>query len=218
MSDIILTIIIYAVPAILAITLHEAAHGYVARMYGDNTAWVLGRVTLNPLAHVDPVGTIIVPGALLLASLVSGTGGLLFGWAKPVPVNFRRLRNPKTSMIWVALAGPASNLFQAILWAVLLKLVLVLPMTSFVANLCVQFAYAGISVNLMLMAFNLLPILPLDGGRVLVGLLPWQAAMSYSRLEPYGMLIIIVLIASGLLNMFIRPFLIFGQSLINLVL
>ena len=218
MSDIILTIIIYAVPAILAITLHEAAHGYVARMYGDNTAWVLGRVTLNPLAHVDPVGTIIVPGALLLASLVSGTGGLLFGWAKPVPVNFRRLRNPKTSMIWVALAGPASNLFQAILWAVLLKLVLVLPMTSFVANLCVQFAYAGISVNLMLMAFNLLPILPLDGRRVLVGLLPWQAAMSYSRLEPYGMLIIIVLIASGLLNMFIRPFLIFGQSLINLVL
>lgn len=218
MSDIILTIIIYAVPAILAITLHEAAHGYVARMYGDNTAWVLGRVTLNPLAHVDPVGTIIVPGALLLASLVSGTGGLLFGWAKPVPVNFRRLRNPKTSMIWVALAGPASNLFQAILWAVLLKVVLVLPMTSFVANLCVQFAYAGISVNLMLMAFNLLPILPLDGGRVLVGLLPWQAAMSYSRLEPYGMLIIIVLIASGLLNMFIRPFLIFGQSLINLVL
>ncbi len=218
MSDIILTIIIYAVPAILAITLHEAAHGYVARMYGDNTAWVLGRVTLNPLAHVDPVGTIIVPGALLLASLVSGTGGLLFGWAKPVPVNFRRLRNPKTSMIWVALAGPASNLFQAILWAVLLKVVLVLPMTSFVANLCVQFAYAGISVNLMLMAFNLLPILPLDGGRVLAGLLPWQAAMSYSRLEPYGMLIIIVLIASGLLNMFIRPFLIFGQTLVNLVL
>ena len=218
MSDIILTIIIYAVPAILAITLHEAAHGYVARMYGDNTAWALGRVTLNPLAHVDPVGTIIVPGALLLASLVSGTGGLLFGWAKPVPVNFRRLRNPKTSMIWVALAGPASNLFQAILWAVLLKVVLVLPMTSFVANLCVQFAYAGISVNLMLMAFNLLPILPLDGGRVLAGLLPWQAAMSYSRLEPYGMLIIIVLIASGLLNMFIRPFLIFGQTLVNLVL
>ena len=218
MSDIILTIIIYAVPAILAITLHEAAHGYVARMYGDNTAWVLGRVTLNPLAHVDPVGTIIVPGALLMASLVSGTGGLLFGWAKPVPVNFRRLRNPKTSMIWVALAGPASNLFQAILWAVLLKVVLVLPMTSFVANLCVQFAYAGISVNLMLMAFNLLPILPLDGGRVLAGLLPWQAAMSYSRLEPYGMLIIIVLIASGLLNMFIRPFLIFGQTLVNLVL
>ena len=218
MSDIILTIIIYAIPAILAITLHEAAHGYVARMYGDNTAWVLGRVTLNPLAHVDPVGTIIVPGALLLASLVSGTGGLLFGWAKPVPVNFRRLRNPKTSMIWVALAGPASNLFQAILWAVLLKVVLVLPMTSFVANLCVQFAYAGISVNLMLMAFNLLPILPLDGGRVLAGLLPWQAAMSYSRLEPYGMLIIIVLIASGLLNMFIRPFLIFGQTLVNLVL
>ena len=218
MSDIILTIIIYAVPAILAITLHEAAHGYVARMYGDNTAWVLGRVTLNPLAHVDPVGTIIVPGALLLASLVSGTGGLLFGWAKPVPVNFRRLRNSKTSMIWVALAGPASNLFQAILWAVLLKVVLVLPMTSFVANLCVQFAYAGISVNLMLMAFNLLPILPLDGGRVLAGLLPWQAAMSYSRLEPYGMLIIIVLIASGLLNMFIRPFLIFGQTLVNLVL
>ncbi len=217
MEHYIVTILIYAVPAILAITLHEAAHGYVARMFGDNTAWVLGRVTLNPVKHIDPVGTLVVPGVLLLGSLISGTGGLLFGWAKPVPVNFGRLRNPKVDMIWVALAGPGSNLLQAVLWAVVLKAWLMfLPATGldqFVYELC----RAGIMVNLMLMALNLLPILPLDGGRVLAGLLPNNLAWQFSRLEPYGMIILIVLLVSGLVHYFMQPFLYFGQAVVNLI-
>lgn len=217
MEHYIFTILIYALPAILAITLHEAAHGYVARMLGDNTAWVLGRVTLNPIKHVDPMGTLLVPGILLLGSMVSGMGGLLFGWAKPVPVNFSRLNNPKVDMIWVALAGPGSNLVQALLWAVVLKVwFMLVPSTGFefiVYELC----RAGILVNLMLMAFNLLPILPLDGGRVLVGLLPRDLAWRYAKLEPYGMIILIVLLVSGLMSYFIRPFILFGHAVINLV-
>lgn len=218
MEHYIATILIYAVPAILAITLHEAAHGYVARMFGDNTAWMLGRVTLNPIKHIDPVGTLVVPGVLLLGSLVSGTGGLLFGWAKPVPVNFSRLRQPKSDMIWVSLAGPASNLVQALLWAIALKLWFILLPATGADQFVYELARAGILVNLMLMAFNLLPILPLDGGRVLAGLLPYNLAWKYSRLEPYGMIVIIVLLMSGLLNYFIRPFMMFGQSVIGLVL
>ncbi|HBC70133.1 MAG TPA: site-2 protease family protein [Sutterella sp.] len=218
MQNIILTIAIYAIPAILAITLHEAAHGYAAKQLGDPTAYMLGRVTLNPIRHIDPVGTVLIPGLLLLGSLISGAGGILFGWAKPVPVNFGRLRNPKTDMVLVALAGPASNLLQAIVWVLLIRF-LVVPMPEGLAQqVFFETASAGVSVNLMLMAFNLIPILPLDGGRILEGLLPYRLAASYAQLERYGMIIMIILIASGLLNVFITPFLRLGSWILELFL
>ena len=218
MQNIILTIAIYAIPAILAITLHEAAHGYAAKQLGDPTAYMLGRVTLNPIRHIDPVGTVLIPGLLLLGSLISGASGILFGWAKPVPVNFGRLRNPKTDMVLVALAGPASNLLQAIVWVLLIRF-LVVPMPEGLAQqVFFETASAGVSVNLMLMAFNLIPILPLDGGRILEGLLPYRLAASYAQLERYGMIIMIILIASGLLNVFITPFLRLGSWILELFL
>ena len=218
MQNIILTIAIYAIPAILAITLHEAAHGYAAKQLGDPTAYMLGRVTLNPIRHIDPVGTVLIPGLLLLGSLISGAGGILFGWAKPVPVNFGRLRNPKTDMVLVALAGPASNLLQSIVWVLLIRF-LVVPMPEGLAQqVFFETASAGVSVNLMLMAFNLIPILPLDGGRILEGLLPYRLAASYAQLERYGMIIMIILIASGLLNVFITPFLRLGSWILELFL
>ncbi|MBQ9240829.1 MAG: site-2 protease family protein [Duodenibacillus sp.] len=218
MQNIILTIAIYAIPAILAITLHEAAHGYAAKQLGDPTAYMLGRVTLNPIRHIDPVGTVLIPGLLLLGSLISGASGILFGWAKPVPVNFGRLRNPKTDMVLVALAGPASNLLQAIVWVLLIRF-LVVPMPEGLAQqVFFETASAGVSVNLMLMAFNLIPILPLDGGRILEGLLPYRLAASYAQLERYGMIIMIILIASGLLNVFITPFLRLGSWILEMFL
>ena len=218
MQNIILTIAIYAIPAILAITLHEAAHGYAARQLGDPTAYMLGRVTLNPIRHIDPIGTVLIPGLLLLGSLISGTSGILFGWAKPVPVNFRRLRNPKRDMVLVALAGPASNLLQAIAWVLLIRFLVVPMPEGLVQQVLFETASAGVSVNLMLMAFNLIPILPLDGGRILEGLLPYRLAASYAQLERYGMIIMIILIASGLLNIFITPFLRLGGWILELFL
>ncbi len=211
------SILIYAVPAVLAITLHEAAHGYAAKRLGDNTAWVMGRVTLNPLRHVDPVGTLLVPGVLLVGSLLTGGGGLLFGWAKPVPVNFGRLYNPKRDMIWVALAGPAMNLAQVAGWLVILKLLVMLSPESYLGSVLIEVAVAGLSVNMMLAAFNLIPILPLDGGRILEGLLPWKQAMAYANLERYGMIILAVLLVSGLLNYFISPFMSLLQWLVQWV-
>ena len=204
MTDILRSIILYAVPVILAITLHEAAHGYVARRLGDNTAWVLGRVTLNPLKHIDPVGTILVPAILLAAGALAGFGGVMFGWAKPVPVNFSRLRNPKIDMIWVALAGPASNLVQALLWAAAAKLV-VLAAPSALFGPLIEICYGGIIVNLVLMAFNLLPALPLDGGRIVAGLLPWRLSMKYAETERYGLIILAVIIFSGLFEYVAQP-------------
>lgn len=215
MEDLIQTIAVYAIPVLLAITLHEAAHGYVARMFGDSTAWMLGRVTLNPLKHVDPVGTVLVPGLILLTSAVAGAGGMLFGWAKPVPVNFANLRHPKRDMIWVAAAGPASNLLQAILWALLLKLVLVAGVQEPFVLLVAQ---AGISVNLVLMALNLLPLPPLDGGRILVGLLPPGPSQALARVEPYGFFILIALLATGTLGVFLRPFLAIGDAIVRVFL
>lgn len=199
-------ILIYAVPAVLAITLHEAAHGYAAKRLGDNTAWVLGRVTLNPMKHIDPVGTLLVPGLLLVGGMMTGGSALLFGWAKPVPVNFGRLYNPKRDMIWVALAGPLMNLAQVAAWLIVLKLIILISPESVLGSVAVDVAFAGLSVNMMLAAFNLIPILPLDGGRILEGLLPWKWAVPYSNLERYGMMIIVVLLVSGLLNYFISPF------------
>ncbi|WP_282197392.1 site-2 protease family protein [Turicimonas muris] len=211
-NSIIQTITVYAIPLILAITIHEAAHGYVARYFGDQTAWMLGRVTLNPMKHIDPVGTIFVPAVMLLGSAVSGLGGIVFGWAKPVPVNFRNLRNPKQAMIWVAAAGPGANLLQAIIWAILLKVIYSVGLTE---NYFYEVCLAGINVNIMLMALNLIPILPLDGGRILTGLLPPGLAYKYSRIEPYGMYILFVLILTGMLSIVMKPFMHFGLSIVK---
>lgn len=209
------TICVYAIPLIFAITLHESAHGWAAGRLGDPTATMLGRVTINPIPHIDPIGTIAVPGALLLMSALTGGGGLLFGWAKPVPINPRYFRNPLKAMTITAAAGPLSNLLQMIFWALLLK---ALAAVGFYDKFVISVCAAGISVNLMLMAFNIIPIPPLDGGRIVRGLLPRQAGMAFDKIEPYGFMILLVLMVGGGLSFFVRPFLMFGQWIINLVL
>ena len=183
--NILIQVSIIAIPAVLAITLHEAAHGYVARHFGDSTAYMLGRVTLNPLKHIDPVGTIAFP---LLTSLL---GGIIFGWAKPVPVNFGNLRNPRRDSFWVAAAGPLSNVAQALAWAAVAKLLIMSNANSLPAQFWFAVAAAGISWNVVIAIFNLFPILPLDGGRMLTSLLPGPLAYRFSRLEPYGMFVLI---------------------------
>jgi Zn-dependent protease len=198
------TIAVYALPVIFAITLHEAAHGYAAKYFGDNTAFMLGRVSLNPLRHIDLLGTIVVPLLILVASKLLGGGGILFGWAKPVPVNFQALRRPKRDMLWVAAAGPVANLAMALGWALLLKASLVLPQGSFSAPTQLM-AEAGIAVNIVLMALNILPILPLDGGRIAASLLPGRLALSYSRLEPLGFPILLVLLFTNVLGLILSP-------------
>ncbi|MFO1304528.1 MAG: site-2 protease family protein [Burkholderiales bacterium] len=182
------TAVLYVVPVVLAITLHEAAHGYVARVFGDQTAWMLGRVTLNPVKHIDPIGTVLVPGVLFLLH-----APFLFGWAKPVPVNFGNLRHPKRDMIWVAGAGPAANFVMALGWAFLLGATG--PSGPWSSDGLYQMADAGIRINLALIALNLLPIPPLDGGRIAVGVLPNRAAAMLARAEPYGFFVILALIA-----------------------
>src|SRR6266511_5015972 len=169
------TIVLWAVPVVLAITLHEAAHGYVARRFGDQTAYMLGRVTLHPLKHIDPIGTIAVPGFLIALSVLTRAPLFIFGWAKPVPVNFGNLRNPKRDMFWVAGAGPFANFVMAVGWALLLKDSS--PGAVFASDGLREMGGAGVQINLMLMALNLLPILPLDGGRLAVSLLPRNLAM-----------------------------------------
>ncbi len=197
------TIVLWAVPVVFAITLHEAAHGYVARMFGDHTAWMLGRVTLNPIKHIDPVGTILVPGLLVVVAAITKSPVFIFGWAKPVPVNFGNLRNPKRDMFWVAGAGPFANFVMAVGWALLFKLAV--PGGLLASDGMQEMAVGGVKVNLMLMALNLLPILPLDGGRIAVSLLPRSLAMSYARLEPYGFMIVILLLATGVLSYLMAP-------------
>ncbi|HZR69005.1 MAG TPA: site-2 protease family protein [Burkholderiales bacterium] len=183
------TIAIYALPVVFAITLHEAAHGYVAMHLGDKTAWMLGRVSLNPVRHIDPVGTIGVP--LLLLAVTQGA--FLFGWAKPVPVNFEALRKPRRDMFWVSAAGPAANLAMALVWAAVLKTGDLSGAAD--GQFLLECAAAGIRINILFMALNLLPILPLDGGRMLVALLPRRAAAGYSRLEPWGLPILLGVIS-----------------------
>ena len=191
MDNIIYMLAVNAIPLLLAITLHEAAHGYAARVFGDRTAEMLGRISLNPLKHIDPIGTLAVP-ALTLA-----IGGFFFGWAKPVPVNFNNLRNPKTDMIWVAAAGPAANLVMAIAWVLILKFN-DMPAIDAIAR-------AGVAWNVGLMVLNLLPILPLDGGRIVAGLLPGPLSYQYSRMEPYGMFIVLGLAVVGALGVILSP-------------
>ncbi len=199
------TIVIWAVPVVFAITLHEAAHGYVAKLFGDRTAEMLGRITLNPIKHIDPVGTILVPGMLLLSAKMLGGAPFLFGWAKPVPVNFGNLRQPKRDMIWVAGAGPAANFVMAVGWALLARVVS--PAGAWASDGFYEMAQIGIMINLVLMVLNLLPIPPLDGGRIAVGLLPGRAAYALSRVEPWGFMVILLLLVSGVLGDLMRPLL-----------
>ena len=215
-EDLIQTIVLFALPVIFAITLHEAAHGYVARVFGDPTATLAGRVTLNPTKHIDPIGKSAVPLGILLMSKLFGGPPLLFGWAKPVPVDFGRLKNPKRDMRWVALAGPAANLFMAILWAMSVRFLLEAGAGR--DSFWFQMAVIGIQINLVLMALNLLPLLPLDGGRILYSLLPHQLAWQYGRLEPYGMMILIVLLVTGSLWVFLEPFMALGRWIVQLFL
>jgi Zn-dependent protease len=191
-------IIIYAPPIIFAITVHEAAHGYAARHFGDMTAYQAGRITLNPLKHIDPFGTILLPALTILL------GGVLFGWAKPVPVDFSRLRHPKKDMLWVAAAGPASNFLMAIFWVFVIKLSMNAPMA--ISFPLAEMGKAGISINIVLMVLNLLPLPPLDGGRIAVSLLPMPYAVKFARIERFGFLILIALMFSGVLNKILNPF------------
>jgi len=211
-SNLIQTVSVYALPVIFAITLHEAAHGYAAKYFGDRTAYMMGRVTLNPFAHIHWVGTILLP--LLL--YFSTSGALLFGYAKPVPVNFGNLRQPKRDMIWVALAGPGSNLIQAIVWALLYVVYIDFGVTEkFFLAMC----KAGVLSNVVMFAFNLFPLPPLDGGRIVVGLLPWRQAYQFSRIEPYGFFIVMALAITGVVNhLWLDPVMNTTFGLIELIL
>jgi len=200
---------LYAIPMIFAITLHEAAHGYVAKHLGDYTAYQQGRISLNPLVHIDPVGTVLIPIVLVVLT----AGQFVFGWAKPVPVNFSNLRNPKRDMLWVAAAGPGANLLMALLWGLALKLAFVLPANYFSYPLQ-EMAKGGVMINLALMVLNLIPIPPLDGGRIAVSLLPNRLAYRFAMIEPYGFIIIIALLATRVLGVVIGPLVMLGRNLI----
>jgi Zn-dependent protease len=212
LNNLIQTVLIFALPVLFAITVHEAAHGYVARHLGDNTAYVLGRVTLNPLKHIDPVGTILMPLLLYFAT----SGAFLFGYAKPVPVNFGQLRHPKRDMVWVALAGPLSNFIQALLWAVAFTL---LKGADVNERFFMEMCKAGVLVNLVMCAFNLFPLPPLDGGRVLTGLLPARQAYAFSRIEPWGFYIVMALVLAGIVSRFwLSPLIAVGYSTLGVLL
>lgn len=211
-TQLIQTVLIYALPVLFAITIHEAAHGYAARHFGDNTAAMMGRITLNPIKHIDPIGTILMPLMLYFAT----SGAFLFGYAKPVPVRFDHLRNPKRDMIWVALAGPASNFVQAVFWGLVL---VVMVGTGLHERFFLEMCRAGITVNLVMWAFNLFPLPPLDGGRILVGLLPWKQAQFVARIEPYGFFIVMALVIAGVVGSYwLRPLMSLGYSTIDLIL
>jgi Zn-dependent protease len=206
------TVLIYALPVLFAITLHEAAHGYAARRLGDDTAWMMGRITLNPMKHIDPVGTILMPLLLYFAT----AGAFLFGYAKPVPVRFDRLHHPKRDMVWVALAGPGANLIQALLWGALLYL---LTFAGVQERFFIDMCRAGVLTNVVMFVFNLFPLPPLDGGRILVGLLPWRAASALSRVEPWGFFIVMALVLAGVIsNFWMRPLMALTYGLIDLAL
>ncbi len=212
LAQIIQTVAIYALPVLFAITVHEAAHGYVARHFGDNTAYVLGRVTLNPIKHIDPVGTILMPLLLYFAT----SGAFLFGYAKPVPVRFGNLRNPKRDMVWVALAGPGANFIQAFLWGALF---LLLRGTGVTEPFFLKMAQGGVLVNVVMFVFNLFPLPPLDGGRILVGLLPYRQAELVSRVEPWGFFIVMALVLAGVVStLWLRPLMALSYGLLDILL
>lgn len=198
--DIFSSVLVWAVPILFAITVHEVAHGWVASRLGDQTARRMGRLTLNPVKHIDPIGTIVLPALLFYL------GGFIFGWAKPVPVNWQKLGHPRRDMALVAAAGPGANLLMMILWALLAKLILMLQLPpGWLRDVTAIMCMLGIRFNIILMVLNLLPLLPLDGGRILTSLLPPDLAAMYSRLERYGLLILIALIATGLLGKVLWP-------------
>ncbi|MBR7906150.1 site-2 protease family protein [Burkholderia cenocepacia] len=211
-ASLIQTIAVYALPVIFAITLHEAAHGYAARLLGDNTAYVMGRVSFNPMRHIDPLGTIAIPLAMYFLT----GGAFLFGYAKPVPVSFGNLRNPRWGSLWVALAGPACNFVQALVWGLL---TLVLPAVGVDEPFFTRMALAGVSANLVLGVLNLFPLPPLDGGRILAALLPTRQSIALSRIEPYGFIIVLVLVTTGVLtNFWLRPLANVGYAVLSAIL
>ncbi len=212
LAQLIQTIAVYAIPVVFAITVHEAAHGYAARYFGDTTAAQLGRITLNPIKHIDPIGTVLVPLGLYFAT----AGAFLFGYAKPVPVDFSALRHPKRDMVWVALAGPAANLFQAVGWGIGLILLFAMGIEErFWLSMC----KAGILVNVVMFVFNLFPLPPMDGGRILVGLLPWRQSVMVARIEPYGFFIVLALLVAGVIStLWMQPLMAVTYQFIDLVL
>lgn len=203
------TLFVFVIPVIFAVTVHEVAHGWVASQFGDQTARSMGRLTLNPIKHIDPVGTIVVPAIMYFAS------GFIFGWAKPVPINWRNLGHPRRDMAIVAIAGPAANLLMLLFWAMSAKIIMLLGNDSnHLTQLLFIMSNIGIMINIVLMILNLFPILPLDGGRVLTAMLPRNLAISFSRMEPYGLIILVVLLLSGVLWKILLPVISGTQSLI----
>jgi Zn-dependent protease len=208
MNEIIQAFTVWAIPVLLAITLHEAAHGYTAKQFGDLTAYSQGRITLNPFKHIDPVGTVLIPIILYIAT----KGTFLFGYAKPVPVTISHLRNPKRDMLWVAAAGPGANLVMGIGWALLIAICTAMGVTE---SYVFQVGRAGVIINLIMMAFNLFPLPPLDGGRIVTSLLPMNLAIPYSRIEPYGFFIVLALVITGAMDFWMKPVLALGFAIIN---
>jgi Zn-dependent protease len=206
--ELIINIAIYALPILFAITMHEVAHGWTARFLGDPTAASLGRLSLNPIKHIDPVGTVLVPAILFMA------GGFLFGWAKPVPVDMQRLNDPKRDMALVAAAGPASNFVMAFIWAFVMKLAFSMD-AGLVQTVLIEMSKVGLIINLVLMVLNLIPIPPLDGGRVLSGVLPNHLSDMLAKIEPYGLFIIFGLLALGALRLFMQGPISFFQTFIT---
>lgn len=211
MDALIQTIAVYAIPVILAITLHEAAHAYAAKYFGDTTAYSQGRMSLNPVVHIDLFGTIIIPIVLYLAT----DGQFLFGYAKPVPVNFGALRKPKRDMAWVSLAGPGANFIMAFLWMILAVLLVAFKVEH---EFFYRMAQAGLLTNLVMFAFNLFPIPPLDGGRILTSLLPHRQAYQFAKIEPYGFFIVMALVYLKILQFWMYPLMNIAQSILQLVL
>lgn len=210
MNELIQTIAVYAIPVIFAITLHESAHAYVARYFGDDTAYSLGRLSLNPMKHIDPIGTLLIPVILYLAT----SGGFVFGYAKPVPIDFGRLRNPKSDMAWVALAGPASNFFMALGWMLGAILLMFLGLSE---PFFVQMTQAGVLANLVMFALNLFPMLPLDGGRILASILPTKQSIQFSKIEPYGFFIVLGLMFLNLFKYWLIPVMVVAQASLHLL-
>lgn len=211
MNELIQTIAVYAIPVIFAITLHESAHAYVAKYFGDNTAYSLGRLSLNPIKHIDPVGTIFIPIVLYLVT----SGSFIFGYAKPVPIDFGRLKNPKRDMAWVALAGPASNFFMALAWMVG---GIAVAVTNVSEPFLVRMMEAGVLVNLVMFALNLFPMLPLDGGRIVASILPMKLSIQFSKIEPYGFFIVLGLMFLNLFKYWLIPVMLLAQASLHILL